>query len=365
MSQYQPKILFVHTFEPSFLRECYRSDPQLATGPFEQQRTRLLATGYCLADAYAHNLRALGWEAEDVIVNADPLQDQWAREHGLDIEPDIRRRRREIVSAQTGHYKPDVVYVFEWCPLGDSFLQELRSHIRLLAGQVASPLHTDRTYAAYDVMFSSWPPLVDYFHAHGQRGETLRLGFDERVLKRLDETKPDIDVSFIGGFAPSHPDRVEWLERIIEEMDVAVFGYGVENTPAHSPIRQHHYGPVWGYEMYKTLRRSKVTLNRHARIDIRGSVSSQFANNMRLYEATGVGTCLLTEQRGNLSSLFSPGHEVLTYTTHTECIAKIRVALSDISGRARVAHAGQQRTLCEHTYAHRMAELHDLILQRL
>ena len=37
--------------------------------------------------------------------------------------------------------------------------------------------------------------------------------------------------------------------------------------------------------MYRVLRQSKIALNRHS------DVAEDHANNMRLYEATGVGTC--------------------------------------------------------------------------
>ena len=59
--------------------------------------------------------------------------------------------------------------------------------------------------------------------------------------------------------------------------------------------------------MYRVLARSKIALNRH--ID----VAEDHANNMRLYEATGVGTFLITDAKRNLSELFEPGEEVVTY----------------------------------------------------
>ena len=59
--------------------------------------------------------------------------------------------------------------------------------------------------------------------------------------------------------------------------------------------------------MYRVLRDSRIAINRH--ID----AAEGYSNNMRLFEATGVGTLLMTEASHNLDSLFIPGDEVVAY----------------------------------------------------
>ena len=361
----KPRFLFIQTYYPDFLDARYASDPVLGSLEFEAQLERVFATGFSIGDACSHELRALGCEAAEVIVNADVMQRQWAREHDLALSGNIHDQRRRIVAAQISDYRPDVVYVFEWCPLGDRFLSEIRQCVRLLVGQIASSLPADRTFAAYDLMISSWPSIVDHVRAEGRGAEYVRLGFDQRVLKSIGESSEGVDVSFVGGFAPVHEDRIEWLEHILTEFDVAVFGYGLEHLSKDSPIRRVHRGPVWGLDMYRTLQRSKVTLNFHARIDVRGKVATTHANNMRLFEATGVGTCLLTEEKANLGEMFEPGCEVVTFNSHQDCIEQLGAILGDDARRQTVATAGHQRTLREHTYAARMAEVLGIIERRL
>jgi spore maturation protein CgeB len=362
------KILFACTYYPEFLRDLYNAQPAgkpLAESDFARQRRAILDTAFGASDAYSAGLNELGCQAQEVIVNADPLQARWAAEHDLTLTGNIHDQRRQVIAAQVDFYRPDVLYVFEWCPLGDEFLAEIRSHVRLLAGQIASPLPANRTFAAYDLMISSWPPIVEHFRKEGQDAEPLRLAFDERVLARLPNEPPQYDVTFVGGFAPSHTDRVQWLERLLEEINVDIFAYGVETTPEASPIRKHYRGQAWGWKMYEVLQRSRVTLNRHAWIDVRGRVVRRWANNMRLYEATGVGTCLITENRENLPEMFEPGREVVTYRDDAECLDKIRYFLAHPEERAAIAEAGRLRTLRDHTYRQRMRELLDLLRQRL
>ncbi len=360
------RILIVDTYYSEFLSDLYRTEPGLATLGFHEQLCRIYATGFSVGDAYSDGLRALGWDAREVICNADIVQAKWTEENGLKAATDnIHDRRRRIVAAQIEKFRPEVLYVFEWCPLGDSFLAEMKGKVRLLAGQIASPLPENRTFAAYDLMISSFPPIVEHFRSLGMDAEYLRLAFDPRILDRLPLRQASRDVTFVGGFAPSHPNRQAWLERVLQDVAVDVFGYGLDRLSLDSPIRRHHRGGAWGMEMYRILQESKLTLNLHARIDIRGEVSTRFANNMRLYEATGVGTCLVTDAKENLRELFEPDREVVCFADDAECVEKLRYYLEHDEQRRAVAEAGHRRTLREHTYPLRMRELDSLLHSRL
>lgn len=103
--------------------------------------------------------------------------------------------------------------------------------------------------------------------------------------------------------------------------------------------------------MYRVLERSALTLNFHI------GIAEDNTNDMRLYEETGVGTLLLTDAKKNLADLFEPGKELITYLSADECIELIQYYLAHPIEREQIAQAGQDRTLREHTYAHRMREL--------
>ena len=360
-----PTILFIAGIYPEFQKELYAAQAGLADRSYAEQLHALIDSGFGHGDAYAHGFRELGWEAHDVIGDADLAQHRWALEHGVTLPENMHDRRRRVVAAQIEHYRPDVLYVFEWSPLGDAFLVEMKSKVRLLIGQVASPLPVNRTYAAYDLMISSFPPLVDYFQRRGKRAEHVRLGFDPRVLRRMKPVAPKYDVTFVGGFAPSQTDRIAWLERILRDVPVDIFGYGVDRLPQRSAIRAHYRGPAWGWTMVETLAASRVTLNLHATIEAEGRVVGSAANNMRLYEATGVGTCLLTDAKPNLAELFEPDREVLTFGDANECVTRIRETLADEPRRRTIAEAGRRRTLRDHGYPDRMHRLAEIIKRYL
>ena len=106
------------------------------------------------------------------------------------------------------------------------------------------------------------------------------------------------------------------------------------------------------------LRDSFLTLNHH------GDVPA-YANNMRLFEATGVGTLLITDWKANLHEIFEPGKEVVAYCSAEECSEMIRYYLEHDKEREDIARAGQQRTLRDHTYYKRMQQLVNIVQKYL
>jgi hypothetical protein len=351
------RMLILDTVHPEFLSHIARGDPGLAARPFDDQMGVIFGAGFGDGDGYSHGLRRHGVDAIEVVVNADDAQQRWAAEHGVAVAEDVRARRRAIVEAQIAHLRPDVLYVQEWCPLGDEFLASIRRMVPLVVGQLGSPPRRGRTYAAYDLIVSCWPPLVSYFRARGTAAQWLPLAFDERILERLGPIAPTREVTFVGGLTADHPERVPWLERLMEETPVEVFGYGMETTRPDSPIRRVHGGAAWGMDMYRVLRESRVTLNLHVRMEIDGVADKTLAANLRLYEATGVGTCLITDRKRNLDTLFEEGREVLAFDTPDECVEVVRTVLADEPRRRAIAEAGQRRTLADHTLTRRMGEL--------
>jgi spore maturation protein CgeB len=82
---------------------------------------------------------------------------------------------------------------------------------------------------------------------------------------------------------------------------------------------------------------------------------------MRLFEATGVGAALVTDEASNLGELFDPGREVVTYATADELVERVAHLLEHEDERAAIARAGQERTLREHTYDRRMRDLAEIL----
>jgi spore maturation protein CgeB len=111
--------------------------------------------------------------------------------------------------------------------------------------------------------------------------------------------------------------------------------------------------------MFKALAHAKVSFNIH------GDVAGEYAANVRLFEVTGVGSCLLTDWKKNIHELFEPDTEIVTYRSPDECVEKVQWLLDHKEECSAIARKGQKRTLRDHNYNKRAEQLHEIILKHL
>lgn len=110
-------------------------------------------------------------------------------------------------------------------------------------------------------------------------------------------------------------------------------------------------GPLFGLQMYQALAKSKVVFNIHT-----DAVDNTVAN-MRMFEATGIGSCLLTDTGANMRDLFEDGLEVVTYTSVDDLVEKAAYLIDNDDERNRITEAGQRRTLRDHTIFRRCEQI--------
>lgn len=376
------RTLILDSDYPEFLRWLYRDHAGLAEKPYSAQAEVRAQSLFGIAGFYAANLRALGHEAWDVQYNNEILQAAWAREHAPHLGPapgansssssggklerlmgrltrrgDEKRLRAwtySVLAEQIKKYRPDILLNLDMVSLDPTFLHEMKENIHLIIGQhAATPLGEDRDYSFYGLAVSSFPPTVDWFRMKGLRGCLLRLAFEPDVLATLASAERTIDLSFVGSLFNVHSSRIALLETLCNRFpQTRIWTSMAASLPA--AIRRCCAGDAWGREMYRILASSKITLNHHGDV-------APFANNLRLYEATGMGALLVTDWKANLHEIFEPEKEVITYKSAEECCERIAAALANESQSRLIALAGQNRTLKTHTYRHRMAELMEIV----
>lgn len=347
------RILIVDTFYGPYLERLYAGG-SLAQQPWAQQHRAHFAGGFGTGDAYSHGLGLLGMDAIEIVANSPLLQQAWAREHQpglLQLAPGLQQLLA-ILEAQIRWWKPTVLYVqdINWLPA--AFLQHVKPLVELVVGQNACPLAPGLDLSPYNLLLTSLPHYVGRFRSQGVPAAYFPIGFDERLLQRhrTDGPRPHA-LTFVGGLGGYHSQGTQMLEAIAQELPLQVWGYGGQQLAADSILRQRWRGEAWADDMYGLLASSQITLNRH--IDI----AEGYANNMRLYEATGMGACLLTDAKANLPCLFEPDLEVVTYSSPAEAVSKLKQLLAQPKAASAIAARGQARTLQHHTYTQRMAEM--------
>jgi spore maturation protein CgeB len=380
------RILFLSVDYPQLLEEIY-SGGAGAREPasFGTLRARRNATLFSRCDYLVDALAKLGHEGIQVYVNNLPLQQAWRREystscaatsfrsiarqavfllrragsHGKVLlnrtfgdgrlarqpEPMFDSRNpliEEIIAEQIRHYRPDVVYNYDPMQIDARFLAGLKSDYGALVGQIAAPFAADFDWTPYDLVTSSLPNFVEQLRTGAIRSAYLPLYFAPAIVNEVGAKARDLPLTFVGSVSAAHSERSRFLEGVAEAVPLAVYGL-MEGSSGNGGLKRVHRGPALGRSMYDILARSGLTLNRH--IDVaRGN-----ANNLRLFEATGMGACLLTERTGNLPDLFEPGREVVAYDGIEECVDLCRYYLKDMPAAMKIAEAGQRRCLSDHS----------------
>jgi hypothetical protein len=386
------RLLKIGVYYPAYLEQFYARRPGLAALPYAAQHAALMGDCFGSSDFWTRALSKLGYQICDLVMNAEPMQKAWAAERGRTFGEE--NWLFEITAAQVADFRPDVLIVADYSTVTAAFLCHLRDvcpSLRLVLGWCGAPYRDGSVFAECDVVLSCVPELVAHFCEQGIRSRHVNHAFEPRVLERIDTTAaPTTDFVFLGSIFKSnqfHLERERILTRLVEETDLQIWseagvaqprvrmtfggaarrvarlflgdGSNSQPMPVDERIARRARPPLFGLAMFQQLHDSRVALNTH--IDI----SPVNASNMRLFEATGVGTCLLTDWKANLPDLFQPDAEVIAYRDAAECVEKVKYLLAHEAERRSIAEAGQRRTLCDHTFASRAAQIDGIISEAL
>lgn len=351
------RILLVDTFYGPYLNRLY-SDRWLASQSWEQQHQAHFSGSFGTGNSYSEGLKPLGVDAIEIVANSPLLQESWAKRYQPEILDKTQNIQRlmAILEAQINWWKPTVLYIqdINWVPT--VFLKNIKSQVSLIVGQNACPLSPELDVSPYDLLLTSLPHYVDKFRSMGVESAYFPIGFDQRLLRqhRTDTQRPH-QLTFVGGLGGYHSKGTEMLNSIARELPLQAWGYGGEQLRSDSPLKKCWKGEAWAEDMYSILSMSQITINRHI------NISKNYACNMRLYEATGMGACLVTDQKSNLANLFKIDEEIVAYNNPEEAAEKIRYLINNPDVARQIAKAGQDRTLKDHTYSKRMEMLLDIL----
>lgn len=348
------RIVFCWTYYEQYLKNFYAANPGFSDMAYQEQKKLIKSDFFGVLGSYDTWTDRLGHDSDFIITNCEPMQRRWAEENGVDFKDDWQK---SLALEQVKRLQPDIFFMGSMFDYYDAFIEEVKKHARRVVGWVACPIPRGVVFDKMDMILSSSPLFVARFREMGLRSEVLRPAFDPDILAMLPESEPDIPFSFVGGLSQDHMERYQLLCELSNRTSMGLWGYGYKpqgmkaylknflrgmRVPAN--LIQNYHGEVWGLEMYRILRRSKITFNSH--IDAAGD----FCCNMRMFEATGTGTLLLTDSKRNLPELFEPEREVVTYSSLDDAVEKVTYYLQNEPERMAIAKAGQKRTLAQYSF---------------
>ena len=402
------RILVLETVHPVLARQFVRWVRPEYAGTYAEAHAAFKRAR--ASPDYEAHLGNLGHEVAQIFVNVEPLQRLWADEAGVTCEGE--GWQWQLITEQTRQFSPDVLYLHDLNFFDRARRAELRDVCRSRMRIVGWHFSLTRDFGAFrdlDLVLTGSSGFADLLRNAGVRAEVLHHAVEASVLSsNLEDLEgQQIEFSFAGTAggrnswwarryalieslmretplevwgtdyeaAPrSQSDRildaVAWAgermlrcfavpERIRRTLPVARRAVGWVSPPWLRPVSRQYaprwHPPVYGIEFVSVLRRSKITLNVH------GDLPDGHAGNVRLFQATGCGACLVTDDLPGLEALFAPDSEVVTYTTAAECAERVRFLLEHDSARAAIAAAGQARTLKDHTWHVRSQQLAGII----
>ena len=366
------RYLILDHYYDSFVESRYRDEPRLAETTFAEQAASLAEGLFGETSFQVAALQELGHDALFFPVNVPQLAQAWITEHDLRLPARLQwqatRRRRlpwlsraerpgwqaRLLASVANSFEPDVIHVQCMSMVAAATIQALRAPGRAITGQSATPAMPWEQLGDYDTLFSSFPHYVERARAAGAAAHYLPLAFEPRIA--VDTTGgEDYEYSFVGGLSGFHLARIDYLAAAANHAEIDVWTPSIpaawENE--QPPLRFH--GPAWGQRMYEILGRSVMTINIH------GEIAEGYANNLRLFEATGMGTMLLTDGRRNLDQLFRPDAEVVLFDDAAGLSDRLRYFSSHPEEARAIALEGRARTLRDHTWIRRMEQFVGLL----
>ena len=165
------------------------------------------------------------------------------------------------------------------------------------------------------------------------------------------------DLSFLGNRLPDRESRVEeFFLRAAELLPQRTFllggsGWGDRPLPSNVTYAGHVY--TKDHNAFNVTPKAVLNINRES------MARYGFSPPTRVFEAAGAGACLITDAWAGLELFLEPEVEVLVAQSGQEVAALVDSL--DPERAARIGAAALKRVLAEHTYAHRVTQLLEVL----
>jgi hypothetical protein len=360
------KFLQLVASYPEYGRDFLAQNPDFSTWSYAEQNARLVNDGYSLVHLFGRYLGAPGFESQIVFTDIEPSQKQWLKEQGLSLRRP-EHWRHEIAALQVNAAKPDVLYITEPVGFDRRFLDLLDPKPRLVLAWKAAAIPEGTDWRGFDVILSNFLPTIARARDIGAKDTAfLTPGFPATFAEELPVEPKFLDVSFIGSVSSEHPTRNAYLEFLaratVTNRDGFELGYYIRTAEPHlvpPAVRARNRGALWGRGMYRALKGSRIAIN------IGIDLAKGETGNMRMIEAAGLGTFLLTEHKDNIRNYFEPGVEVETFTSPAELEAKVRYFLHHEDKREAIAARGRERCRRDFSMERSLGQFTEIIRQHL
>jgi len=345
------KILLLADYYSEYLKQFYTAN-NCDDLTYDEHLEKILDDYFGSFVSYYRHFKKIGHESTLVIANDYKLQNKWLKENNINIEASSKTKK-EVVLIQIKNYEPDVFFMGSMFDYYGEFLKNVSKVTTNIFTWIACPYPENLDFSHVRCIISSSSKYVKTFRTKGINSEVLGAAFDAEILEKI-KTKKLYDASFIGGLSKIHKERVASLTQLIaKNFNIKLFGYGLKKTffgLIQSPLEKVYNGELWGLKMYETLAQSRISLNFHIK------EANGISGNMRMYEATGCGSLLFTENTTDLNSIFELDKEVIAYDSLDDLEKKLEYYIENKDEALLIAKLGQKKCLEKYGYNKRILD---------
>ena len=202
---------------------------------------------------------------------------------------------------------------------------------------------------AIGTMYITYRNQADSYRAAGvDRVEFLPQGLDPIADRPAKAASSDYrcDVSFVG--SGQYPYRHALLRAVANVARLQIRGPGWDEAPSDLPVAG---GPVRGRRFAKVVRGAAISLGASA---VPAQDDDYASASNRMWKVLGCGGTYLGPYVNGIEQFARHGEHCLWFRGTDEAVALVEEYLADPEGRSRIAAAGREHALAQHTYARRL-----------
>jgi spore maturation protein CgeB len=161
------------------------------------------------------------------------------------------------------------------------------------------------------------------------------------------------DLSFLGNRLPDRERRVDEFffraAEMLRECRLLLGGAGWEDKPKPPSVRYIGHVFTTDHNAFNCTPRMVLNVSRDS------MALNGWSPATRVFEAAGVGACLISDSWTGIETFLEPGVEVLLARDGAEVAQHLRSV--DSARARRIGNAARRRILAHHTYEHRAAQV--------
>jgi spore maturation protein CgeB len=279
------------------------------------------------------------------------------------IYPKINREFRRQVET----FRPTIIWVFKGMEIYPASLEWARTKgITLVnynpdnpfvfTGKGSGNRNVTRSIGLFDLHFT-YNLDIQHRLEHQLHARTALLPFGFDIAPALYETcaqQEEMGKTCFLGNPDKH--RALFIKKLAEEgVSIDVYGGQWDKWLRHPNIRI--FGPVYGDEMWKVLRKYRIQLNLMR-------IHNENSHNMRTFEVPAIGGIMLAPDTKEHRMFFEEGKEIFLFSGVKDCAAHIHELLALSPGVAEgIRSQARRRSLTAgYSYEERTAQALEQIL---